>query len=155
MFWANPGDLPDGWYVESVRSGGIDLLRDALLVGGGPVSPVEVVIANDAVRIEGVVRDGSDQLVPDARVILIPPFAVRGPLTQFPEVEADASGGYTLERVPPGQYRLLALDLEGRDPNVNWDSPDFLRQYELRGEVITLDPGARLTIDPEAIPLLD
>jgi hypothetical protein len=36
-----------------------------------------------------------------------------------------------------------------------WESPEFLRQYELRGEPISADPGARLTIDPEAIPLVD
>jgi hypothetical protein len=51
---------------------------------------------------------------------------------------------------------LLALDLLGRRlAGVYWQSPDFLRQYEFRGELITVDPGARLTINPEAIPLVD
>jgi hypothetical protein len=32
---------------------------------------------------------------------------------------------------------------------------DFLRQYELRGELVAVDPGGRLTINPEAIPLVE
>jgi hypothetical protein len=36
-----------------------------------------------------------------------------------------------------------------------WEDPAFLRQYELRGERITVDPGARLTINPEAILVVD
>jgi hypothetical protein len=150
------GDLPLGWYVESVRSGGIDLLREELLVGGGQVSPIQVVIANDAGRIEGIVRGGDDQPVPDAHVVLIPPIGGRGPATRFPAVTADASGVFALERLRPGEYRLLALDLAGRDgAGVFWESPDFLRQYGLRGGRITVDPGARLTINPEAIPLVE
>jgi hypothetical protein len=77
-------------------------------------------------------------------------------MAQFPNAEADMWGAFVLEDVPPGEYRLLALDAAGR-PTINpyWQSPDFLRQYELRGELITVDPGARLTINPEAIPLVD
>jgi hypothetical protein len=63
---------------------------------------------------------------------------------------------------------VLALDLLGTEttrflgmgvgefvPVNYWLDPDFLRQYELRGELITVDPGARLTINPEAIPLVE
>jgi hypothetical protein len=51
---------------------------------------------------------------------------------------------------------MLAFDPAGRSDLVPyWESPDFLRQYELRGELITVDPGARLTISPEAIPLVE
>jgi hypothetical protein len=59
-----------------------------------------------------------------------------------------------VDRVAPGDYRLLVVDTAGL-PEPEWESPDFLRQYELRGERITVDPGARLTINPEAILLVD
>jgi hypothetical protein len=77
-------------------------------------------------------------------------------MVRFPTAVADASGVYRLTRIPPGEYRMLALYVAGR-PSYSryWESPDFLRQYELRGERITVDPGARLTINPEAILVVD
>jgi hypothetical protein len=154
--WIQTDALPPGWYVESFRSGGVDLTMDELLVGGGAVSPIQIVIANDAGRVAGVVRNPDGQLVPDARVILVPPLVRRGPITMFPAVVADATGSFLLEGLRPGDYRLLALDGAGREEHgIFWQAPNFLRQYELRGDMITVDPGARLTINPEAIPLVE
>jgi hypothetical protein len=148
--------LPDGWYVESIRHGSRDVLVNGLEVGGGGAAGLEIVLADSPGSIAGVVRMTDSQLVPGARVVLAPPPFRRGPMAQFPNAEADMWGAFVLEDVPPGEYRLLALDAAGR-PTINpyWQSPDFLRQYELRGELITVDPGARLTINPEAIPLVD
>jgi hypothetical protein len=116
------------------------------------VPPLEVVLANDGARIEGVVRAADGRLVPEARIILTPPGGGRDPLLRFHTVVADGAGVFSFETVPPGVYRLLALDTFGNwDSSPFWTSPDFLRQYELRGELITVDPGARLTINPEAI----
>jgi hypothetical protein len=156
--WSVSANLPSGGgYVVSVTRGGRDVIRDGLEVGSGPVSPVEILLAADGARIEGVARrrDGGE-LVPDARIVLIPPPQRRGTTTRFITIESDARGAFSVEVVPPGEYRLLALDVAGRsDVYPYWESPEFLRQYELRGELITVDPGARLTINPEAIPLVD
>jgi hypothetical protein len=156
VFEVEPEDVPAGWYVAAIRSGGRDLLRHGLEVGGGPSNPIEVVFANDAAMISGAARNVDGSLVPDARIVLIPPADQRGPLLRFPTTSSDHSGAYLLEDLPPGSYRLLALDVAGNpDTLPYWESPDFLRLYELRGERITIDPGSRLTIDPEAILLVD
>jgi hypothetical protein len=150
------GRLPAGWRVATVTSGSRDLLRDGLAVGGGPVGPIEVVVTDDGGRIEGVVRDSTGRLVPDARVLLIPPGTNRGPMTEFPTVAADLTGRYALSDVAPGQYRILALDVEGRGDEIPyWLDPEFLRRYELRGSPIRVDPGARMVNDPEVIPMVD
>jgi hypothetical protein len=147
--------LPDGLFVSAVRSAGRSVLDEGLLVGGG-ANPVEIVISDGAARIEGIVRRGEGDLVPGARVILVPPAEGRGPITHFRNAPASATGFYELDGVSPGEYRVLALDLAGRTfGNPFWEDPAFLRQYELRGERITVDPGARLTINAEAIPLVD
>lgn len=160
-----PEDWPSGWYIAAVRSGARNVLTDGLVVGEGQIAPLEVVISGDAATLQGVVRTTSGDLVPGARVVLIPPGTSRGPLSRFPATVANDAGAWALNDIPPGDYRLLALDLAGLEDSrvysgltLNyryWESPDFLRQYELRGERITVDPGARLTINPEPIPLVD
>lgn len=149
------GALPSDWYVASVMSGGRDVLRDGL-EGGGQVAPIEIVVACDGARIRGVVRDEDSRLVPDAAVVLIPPAGRRGPMLSFPDTTADAGAAFSLDRVPPGEYRLVALDVVGQPLlAAHPEDPEFLRKYELRGERITLDPGARMTINAKAIPLSD
>jgi hypothetical protein len=151
----SPGSLPDGWYVRSFRSGARDIQLDGLEVGGAPVPPIEMVLADDGVGIAGLVRNADGQPVAGARVLLIPPPSRRGRFSELIRVEADPFGAYSLEAVPPGEYRLLAVDLAGVPERGQWESAGFLEEYGLRGELITLEPGERLTIDPEAILLVD
>ena len=55
------------------------------------------------------------------------------------------SGGFTLDNIPPGEYRMLALEVAGMDDGSPWwELPEFLRRYELRGERITVDPNLSL-----------
>jgi hypothetical protein len=146
---------PETWYLASAFSGSTDLLRDSL-VAGGSVAPLEIVLADGAGRIDGAVRSEENDLVSDARVVLVPLAGNRGPMTWFPSTVTDLSGTFSITRIPPGEYRLLAIDDGGRiEPDGYWQDPDFVRGYELRGERISVDPGARLTIDPEAVPLVD
>lgn len=145
--------MPPDWYVASVTSGGRDVLREGL-EGGVRVDPIVIVVAADSARIQGVVRDEDSRLVPDAVVVLIPPAGKRGPVLSFPSAAADEGGAFSLERVPPGAYRLVALDVAGRPLLAAYpEDPRFVRSYEPRGRLITVDPGARMTIDAEAIPI--
>ena len=118
--------------------------------------PVQVVIAVDAAHIEGVTRDALNEIVPDARIVLVPILNRRGPMTKVPTAVADSRGAYLLENVAPGDYRILALDAAGqRKSHLYWEDPDFLRQYERLGEPITVDPNSRMVINLETILLSD
>lgn len=155
-----PRSIPEGWYVESIRSGALDVLREGLDLTRGRPDPVQIVIAEGTVRIQGTTRNDDGELIPGARVVLIPPLQERGWQTRFPTAVASSSGAYLLEEIPPGDYRVLALDPAGTvspvpgplAPDLYWEDPLFLREYEFRGERITLDPNARLTLEVEAIP---
>ena len=125
-------DLPAGFYVASVTSGG-DVLKDGLVIETDKRNPVEIVIADNASTVEGVVRGRNDSVVPDARVILIPPPTRRGIMANFPVALSNESGEFVIDRVPPGDYRLLALDLAGIPDTgafgvvtPTWQGADFL-----------------------------
>lgn len=150
--------LPKGTYVASVRSGGQDVMNDGLIVGDGLPSPIEVTFAADSSRLQGVVRNAASDLLPDARVVLIPPPQLRGPQTEFPVAVADAFGAFLLDGVAPGEYRILALDVAGRPDVVGypyWETPTFLRKFELRGERIVIDGHTEVTLNLEAIRVTD
>jgi hypothetical protein len=150
-FFVDQENMPEGWYVSSVTSGGRDVLRDGLEVTGAILNPIEITVANDGAEIQGVARDGDGALVPDARIVLIPPVNRRGAFASFPVAVADQSGTFVLEDVPPGEYRVLALEVPGgRESDPSWDAPEFLREFELRGQLLTVDPGAQLTLSPQA-----
>jgi hypothetical protein len=155
LFEFNLPKLPTGWYVASVMSGGRNVGRDGLLVGG-MASPIEVQIASGGARVQGVARDRSSALIPDARIVLIPPVDRRGPMTEFPTTRTDDTGAYGLDSVPPGRYRALMIDVAGREGFVRasdpyWQSPDFLRRYEPLAEAVTVDPSVELLLDLELI----
>lgn len=158
-----PEEWPDGWYIVSAMRGGRDILRDGLLVGGQS-DPIDIVIADDAAVISGVARDDSGDLIPGARIVLVPPAIRRGPPARYPTTVADDSGGFTVRNVPPGDYTFLALDLAGREATQlvptsgvyhYWEDPEFVRLWVPRGERITVAPGARMVINPETVLLSD
>jgi hypothetical protein len=153
-------ELPDPWYLAAVTSGARDVLRHGLETGGGPLNPIDVVIADDAARVTGVVRREDATLVPEARIVLIPPANRRGPLSSFPTSVADAGGVFGLRTVPPGEYRILALDEAGRQAQSPlvlpyWEAPDFLARYESRGEVLEIEPGGEIVVNPGVVVVRD
>ena len=153
-------DLPEPWYVARVASGARDVLNHGLEVGGGSLNPIEVVVADDSARVSGVVRSGDGTLVPGARIVLIPPTARRGLLSVFPTILADGRGAFTLPVVPPGEYRILAIDEAGVGAQLPialpyWQAADFLRRHEFEGELTRIDPAADIVNDVEPITLSD
>jgi hypothetical protein len=148
--------LPDGWHVESVRSGARDVLHDGLRVGSGPALPIEIVVSRSGGSLQGRVRTADDAPVAGADVVLVPPR--RGPVTRYPTAATDGLGSFTIADVPPGEYTVLALDGLARGllteiPTRYWEDPDFLREYLPRGERVVIDPGIRSALDPELVPV--
>jgi hypothetical protein len=146
--------LPDGWFVKSIRSAGQDVLNHGLTVSGGATLPLEIVLSSEGARLDGVVRLANDELAGRALVVLVPPPVTRGMATHLRAALSDDGGRYEIRDVPPGDYRVLALDLAGRGTTILfWQDPAFLREHDFRGQPVRVDPGGARSIDLRAVPI--
>lgn len=142
------GLVEDG-YVKSTRFGGADALENGLdLSRGDPPGPLEVVLSPAGGRIEGVVLMENQQPAAGATVVLAPDASRRNQAYLFRSAVANQYGRYVLRGIPPGEYRLFAWqDVEAGA----WLDPDFLGEYEKRGETVSVDERGRYTVQLKAI----
>jgi hypothetical protein len=82
-------------------------------------------------------------------VVLVPAPARRSNAAAFRVVIADQSGAFSMRSVIAGDYRLLAW--EELEPGVHMD-PEFLKNFETRGESIRVQPGSPSAATVRIIP---
>ncbi len=142
-------------YVATLTSGGINLLRDPLVVGpGGAADPIEVTLRNDAASLTVTVQPPTSTgaaASPDAAsandVILAIPLD--DPLRQ------PANGMYspaygqaaTLSNLAPGRYLVLAAEAQKfQQFAIEYRNPTVLDRLLTHGAVITLSPNQKAEI---------
>jgi len=165
-YWVQVNPSSSGTYVASVTSGGKDLFREPLVVPfGASVPPIDITVGNDPGEIEvtleaknngpaagasgSVIRSGGVEgsSLPDepSSVYCIPLSGEGGMARKFSN---QFNGKYVLPQVPPGDYRILALDtpqpLEYRNPVV-------LRTYESQGQRVHVAAGQRVQVTLQPI----
>jgi protocatechuate 3,4-dioxygenase beta subunit len=93
-------------------------------------APIEVVISSQGAVVQGKVQTSADKATPvEAATVLL--ISDTGKVMQFAITDID--GIYTLSRIPPGKYRLLALeDIETN----SWDNPNVVRTFAGKGTPI-------------------
>ena len=139
-------------YASSVSSGGVDLLTEPLVVGGGSVAPIDVTMRDDTAEVDGTIEGAEGSASPSSGPR--PPFAhvYCVPLPdspgRFSEVAASPDGTFTFLNVPPGVYRVLAF--KRPQPSLEFRNPEAIRTYESSGPVIHLTGGQK---DHITVPL--
>jgi hypothetical protein len=129
-------------YVRSARCGNTDLLRDPLVVpASGASDPIEVVLRNDAAKIQASVRnaDGTGILVavPDNESNQPPIVWGFAPQAKIP------SPG-----LAPGGYNIYAF----RNPDeVEYSNRDALKSYRSKAVHVTLSANQTSEVELEAI----
>jgi hypothetical protein len=91
-------------YVQSVRSGHLDLLREELVVPEeGSVAPIQVVLRDDPATLEVQVHGAANGQ--QAVVVVIPDARFSKPVVMGTNMAKTESGS-----LPPGDYKVLAFD---------------------------------------------
>jgi hypothetical protein len=141
--------LPQGMYVKSVMFGPVDALTAGLHIDSRTTEKVQLVLSSNAGALEGLVRDNLRNVVPRARVVLVPDPARRQRADLYQSASTDESGRFQLQGIPPGDYLLFAWeDIE----NDLWQDSEFIKRNEPSGKPVHIIENGRETIETTAIP---
>lgn len=154
-------------YAASVIAGGIDLLREPLVIANTSAIPsIEITMRDDSAHIEGTVEGADPALTagnilaasfvginppgahtPFAHVYFVPLPESPG---RFSEVVAGPDGTFTSPELPPGAYRVLAF--KHPQTNIEYQNPDAIRVYEAKGQVVHLTGDQKEHLALQLIP---
>jgi hypothetical protein len=138
-------------YAASVSSGGVDLLREPLLVApGGSAAPIEITMRDDMASFDGTVEGANPQLAslgspgtaapqfsgPLAYVYCVPQPDSPG---QFAQVWVSPDGKINSQQIVPGVYRILAFKHPQND--LEYRNAEAMRAYESKGQLVRLIGG--------------
>jgi hypothetical protein len=142
--------LPDGFFVESIRSGQIDVLQSGLAVAGAPPEPLEIVLSPHGGQVNGTVRTPEHQPATQATVALVPREKDRaGQKAYYFDATVGPDGAFHFKSVPPGDYRLFAWeDVESGA----WLDPDFMKPLDAQGFSLTVHKDGQEPADLTLIP---
>jgi protocatechuate 3,4-dioxygenase beta subunit len=137
-------------YLKSIRWGDTDI-TDAeldLTAGAPPRTELTVVFGADSGEIEGTVKDEKSEPVESATVTLVPAGSRRARFLHK-SAPTNATGGFKIQGVAPGSYKLFAWDKV--DPNAVIFDPEFLRPYEGSGQNVEISAHDRKSFELKLI----
>lgn len=124
------------WYVASAQSGGIDLLRDYLVVApGAQPEPIEMVMRDDSATLSGSIS--GDTAAAGGMVLLIPERAPRRVQVRPAETSFEFAG------LPPGGYSVLAVE---HADDIEYLNPEAMAPYLSQAKSVTLQPSQTTSI---------
>jgi hypothetical protein len=129
-----------GIYVKSAKLGGVDVLNTGFRFAGEPDQVLEIVLARNAGSLAGRVQDGGGQPASGAFVTLVPEILTARlyRTDMYKTTSTDASGRFEIKGLPPGGYKVFALEGFEKDA---WLDPDFFKPYEDRGVSVKVGEG--------------
>jgi protocatechuate 3,4-dioxygenase beta subunit len=129
-------------YVKSVRMGGEEVLERGVHLQGQPPREIEVVLGVSGGILQGTVVDRRQQPFPNAVVAMVPASRRRTDL--YKSTLTDASGGFRLMGLAPGEYRLFSWDYveEGI-----WFDSEYLSSIETRGKSVRISEGTTESLE--------
>jgi hypothetical protein len=133
---------PNGpFYVQTALSGTTNLLESDLSVApGSSPQPIEITLRDDVATLSGTVSSDNQPL--SATILAISEHASIPPRIQ----PTDPNGGFQLSFLPPGAYKILALDHPDR---LEYGNPEALQKYLSKAREIILSPDQSAKIDLE------
>jgi len=133
-------------YVASAMMGATDVLHEPVTIGSGATLPIEVLLRDDFAEIDGTVSNlrqqaGSPSNGAGAWIYFVP----TGSSGQFQQFGASSDGRFANPVVVPGSYRVLTF--ENQQSELPYRDPVGMKAYETKGQVITVAPGQKTTME--------
>jgi len=152
VFWKNvivtDVNPQSGWQVRGIYFNRQDITDSGLTVRSGQrVEPVSIVLTRNITKIDGQVQDCNGRAMKDCAVFVFADNSEkwRDPLGRYVAVSRPESGGhYSVEGLPSGLYRILALTSAAADQGTD---PNMLERLRRQAELVQLSETGRHLVD--------
>ena len=132
------------WYIKGISYGTADLMRQDLVVapGAGGV-PIRITVSNASGSLTGTVKTGETTGRSWVYLIASEPSA-------YPVISQGTAenGTYTFDRVPPGSYRVVAIE---HHRSLDLTDPAVLATFGAHVRSVTLAVGDKPSLDLDAV----
>jgi hypothetical protein len=135
-------------YLKSVRYAGMEVSDDEFNVIRGTQATLEVTISSRGAHIQGMVTDADGLPAVGVWVALVPDDAHRSEFHLFKQRTTDQYGRFDIRGIAPGDYKLFSWEQVEQNA---WEDPDFLKQFEVKGQSVSLQEGDGKSMDLVAI----
>jgi len=131
--------------LTSARYRGADVIDNGIDIDGSPQGPLDLYLGgNGSVgTIEGVVRSRTVSRPTTAGRDRSPTQRRENP-DAFRTATTDQVGLFSVRGVLPGDYTVLAWEEVEAGA---YQNPEFLRDFESRGVIVTVEGGSRKVVD--------
>jgi hypothetical protein len=138
---------PPGWSIRSVRHRGVDVIDTGFDVKvGEDVNDVDVEITNRVTNVSGMVTNGKGDPQKDYSVVVFAQDRDKWtPMSRYMRTaRPDQDGRYKVIGLPPGEYRVIALDYIDQN---EWNTPEFLDGIRNKATAFTVEEGETKSVD--------
>jgi hypothetical protein len=102
--------IPGGYYIKSARMGQVNPLEEPITLKGAIAPFLEIVLGQDSGGIQGLARAADDTALTSSFVLLVPERPSIETADRYRVTTVDQTGGFEMQGIAPGRYRLLLLD---------------------------------------------
>lgn len=143
-YWPRLNGLPKGYAIAQRLFDGASP-QNTVLTLSTPDTPLTFVLTSRPGSVSGVVRDGNQDPVRDATVLLVPdPLPAKPDPETLKTQQSGADGGFAFNDLAPGKYRALVLTDEDRTRE---GDVEYLRRCAMGAEAVEVTAGQTARLD--------
>jgi hypothetical protein len=135
-------NLPEDYYLKSVTISQHEMSPDNVVVNGLR-GDMEFILSAAGGHIQGALTNSRNEPTRGS-ILLVPDTPDPGPPDLFRRTSADSKGNFMFRGVPPGSYRMLAVENSSLEDEIN--DPDFLRTIANRGESLLVEENGKYSV---------
>jgi hypothetical protein len=135
-------------YIKDMHYGESSVLKEEFTVTRGEAGALEILVSCRGARVQGTVMDADGLPLAGVSVVLVPELSQRDNYQKYKTQSTDQYGHFDLHGIAPGDYKLFSwVEVE---PDA-WQDAEFLKQFEEKGQSITLQDRDHSTVKVTAI----
>lgn len=135
-------------YTKDVQYAGASALEDGFTLGRAAPGTLEITISSRGARVRGSVTDSDGLPAAGVQVVLVPERSRRAQYRSYETQTTDQYGHFELRGIAPGDYKLFSWE---EVESGAWEDPEFLKDFEDKGEKISLQEAEQKSVNLTAI----